>query len=227
MASVADARKGVAAAYKDWLKETYSTQLSEMGRNTTRDKLPAVGPGGAWAEVGIQSKPSAWIVEFSRDGLGAWTASLPASNYPKRLGGSFNSRSPLQGVLSRVLPVVRVSDEPPRADPHPYWEWALVFVFPGLPAFQAKGSSGGVIEFDPATGRLSSPVEGEDIVQPYVESALFKLVPHDEKWSDAIDLTYRQATDALGRFVNVEHAKPSDESAHNDSSDEDADANAN
>jgi predicted transport protein len=224
MESVAVARKGVAAAYKDWLKETYSTQLSEMGRNTTRDKLPDIGPGGAWAEVGIQSKPSAWIVEFSRDGSGAWTASLPQSNYPQRLGGSFNSRSPLQGVLSRVLPVVRVSDEPRRAEPHAYWEWALVFVFPGRPAFQAKGSSGGVIEFDPVSGQLSSPVEGEDIKQPYVESGLFKLVPDDEHWSNSVDLTYRDATEALSRLINVEHAAPPEEMLDDDdSSDEDAD----
>lgn len=179
MASVADARKSVAAAYKDWLKETYSTQLSEMGRNTTRDKLPTIGPGGAWSEVGIQSKPSAWIVELSRDDSGAWSASLPTSNYPKRLGGSFNSRSPLQGVLTRVLPVVRVSQEPRSAEPHPYWEWALVFVFPGRPTFQAKGSSGEVIEFDPSTGRLSSPIEGESIIRRALDVVMDGLVRGD------------------------------------------------
>ena len=225
MASVADVRKGVAAAYKDWLKETYSTQLSEMGRNTTRDKLPAIGSSGAWAEVGIQSKPSAWIVEFSRDASGVWKASLPASNYPRRLGGSFNSKSPLQGVLSRVLPVVRVAEMPANSEPHPYWEWALVFVFPGRPTFQAKGSSGGVIEFDPISGALSSPVEGDDIAQPYVESALFKLLPDEELWSANVELTYLQATKALAQFINVEHAEQSNNFAYDDSiSDEDADA---
>ncbi len=227
MASVAEARKSVAAAYKDWLKESYSTQLSEMGRNTTRDMLPAIGPGGAWAEVGIQSKPSAWIVKFSQDASGEWTASLPSSKYPRRLGGSFNSRSPLQGVLSRVLPVVRRADDPNRAEPHPHWEWALVFVFPGRPTFQAKGSSGGVIEFDPISGGLSSPVDGEDIAQPYVESALFKLVPDDEKWSSNLDFTYLQATQALARYIHVAHAEPLQGPVYDDGpSDEDADADA-
>ncbi|MBC5805922.1 MAG: hypothetical protein GIX02_01280 [Candidatus Eremiobacteraeota bacterium] len=208
MESVAKTRKRVAGAYKDWLKETYETQLSEMGSKKTRSQLPAIDVSGAWADVGIQSKPLAWIVEFSRDVNGPWVASLPPSNYPNRLGGSFNSKSPLQGVLSRILPVARVSAAPRRTEVHTYWEWAMAFVFPGRPAFQTKGSSGGVIEFDPASGRLWSPVEGAEIDQPYVESALFKLVPDGERWGAAIDLTYGQATEALARFVHVSNATP-------------------
>jgi len=206
--TVAATRKKVAGAYKDWLKEAYETQLSEMGSKKTREHLPAIAPNGAWADAGIQSKPLAWIVEFSKDANGAWAAGLPPSNYPKRIGGSFNSKSPLQGVLSRILPVVRTIESPHRTESHPYWEWALAFVFPGRPAFRTRGSSGGVIEFDPASGRLSSPVEGEEIVQPYVEAALFKLLPDEELWSKEIGLTYADATEALTRLINVDYASP-------------------
>jgi predicted transport protein len=219
MESVAAARKKVAGAYKDWLMETYETQLSEMGSKKTRHQLPAIDPSGAWADVGIQSKPLAWIVEFWKDGNGSWVASLPHSNYPHRLGGSFNSRSPLQGVLSRILPVVRVSDTPRQTEPHPYWEWAMALVFPGRPVFQATGSSGGVIEFDPSSGRLWSPVEGTEINQAYVESGLFKLVPDAERWSGSIDLTYAEATEALAGLVHVNNSLPPEE--QNDVADED------
>jgi predicted transport protein len=208
--SVAAARKKIAAVYKDWLKESYDTQLSEMGSKKTRDQLPPIDPAtGAWADVGIQSKPLAWIVEFRR-GTDGWTAILPASNYPSRLGGSFNSKSPLQGVLSRILPVVRISDDPPVAEPHLYWEWAMALVFPGRPVFQTRGSSGGVIEFNPSSGRLWSPVDEDEIDQPYVDSALFKLLADDERWSDAVNLTYGEATSALARLIHVANAEPSE-----------------
>lgn len=208
MESVAAARKSVAAAYKTWLKESYETQASEMGSKKTRDQLPEIDASGAWADVGIQSKPLAWIVEFFQDPAGMWKAGVPQSNYPNRLGGSFNSKSPLQGVLSRVLPVVRTSDQPRATRPHPYWEWALALVFPARPVFQTRGSSGGVIEFDPVTGRLWSPIDDEHFNQPYVDSALFKLVPDDEPWSAAVGLTYGEATRALAEFVHVANASP-------------------
>jgi predicted transport protein len=218
--SVAAARKRVAAAYKDWLKESYDTQLSEMGSKKTRDQLPAISASGTWADVGIQSKPLAWIVEFYRDDDNTWKATLPASNHPHRLGGSFNSKSPLQGVLSRVLPVARTSDQPRSAEPHPYWEWALSLIFPGRPVFQSRGSSGGVIELDPATGRLWSPIDDEKFIQPYVDSALFKLLPDDEKWSPTIDLTYIDATRALADFIHVSNAAPPATPSETDDEDE-------
>src|ERR1700693_3294444 len=108
--TVAVTRKKVAGAYKDWLKEAYETQLSEMGSKKTREHLPAIAPNGAWADAGIQSKPLAWIVEFSKDANGAWVAGLPPSNYPKRIGGSFKSKSPPQGGLRPILPVVSTVD---------------------------------------------------------------------------------------------------------------------
>lgn len=226
MESVVVARKGVAAAYKDWLKEAYATQLSETGSKKTREQLPEIGPAGAWADVGAQGKPLAWIVEFSQGADGKWNASLPASKYKNRLGGTFNWGSPLQGVVSRILPVVRTADDPRLTEPHRYWEWAMAFVFPGRPTFETKGgSSGGTIDFDPTSGRLSSLVDGVDITQPYVASGLFKLVPDDETWNEAVGLTYRDATEALERMINIDHADaPQPSTADDDGEDEDADS---
>lgn len=214
--SVAAARKRVAAAYKDWLKETYETQLSEMGSKKTRPNLPAIDEFGAWADTGHQSKPLAWILEFDQQSDGSWTVSRPPSNYPNRIGGSFNSRSPLQGVLSRILPVVRVSENPRRCEQHEYWEWAMALVFPGRPTFRTTGTSGGVIEFDPVNGVLTSRISERDVHQPYVEAALFKLVPEDEQWSPEVNLTYGEATEALARFVHVEYALPEPRSEDED-----------
>ena len=223
VATVAAARKRVATAYNDWLKKTYETKLSEMGSTKARGALPKIGPDGAWADVGIQGKPLAWIVRFSQNAGGSWSASLPRSNYPYRLGGSFNARSPLQGVLTRVLPVVNVGDG--RCVPHPYWEWALAFVFPGRPVFRDEGSSGAVIEYNPETGRLWSPINERQVDQPYVESGLFALVNRNDDWHPTLEalegqtpllgagnasvhLTYGEATDALSGFLTVEHAPP-------------------
>jgi len=207
MESVAAARKKVAGAYKDWLKETYETQLSEMGSKKTREQMPSIEPSGAWSEPG---KTLAWIVEFAFDHeRGKWSAGVTASSYPNRLGGSFNAKSPLQGVLSRILPVMRLSESPRRAVPHRYWEWALALVFPGRPVFRSTGSSGAVIDFNPADGALTSPIDGVVHSQPYVSAALFKLVPGDDVWAEAdLTLTYDQATEALQNFINVNPADP-------------------
>lgn len=220
MESVAAARKGVAAAYKTWLKESYETQLSEIGSKKTRHQLPEISALGAWANIAAQNKPLAWIIEFSRAANGIWKAGVPSSSYPNRIG-SLNSRSPLQGVVTRVLPVFRTSDAPRVTEMHPYWEWAMIFVFPGLPLFLTRGNSSSVIEFDPATGRLWSPVDDEQIDQPYVDSALFKLVPDGEPWSAAVAMTYGEATLALSDFIHVMNAAPPEPAAGAEEEDDD------
>lgn len=202
--SVAAARKRVATAYNGWLKKAFNTKLSEPGLRTTRDKFPQIAPNGTWAEN--QGKAPGWIVAFDRHD-GNWTVLLPPSNHARRISGGINGKSGLQGLVVRVIPVAR-NDEGPFA-PHPYWEWALVFVAAAKLKSLEAISSGGVFEYDPTTGALTARTREDDdgnvetINEPYVQSALFRLSPGDERWSRDIDLTYDQATEALSVFLNV------------------------
>ena len=221
--SVAATLKSVAAAYKSVLKRLYNNQLSAMGSKIKRAKLPVISPEtGSWADSGVRSKPNAWLVEFRFDSDGKWNAGPPAvphNKHWKRLGGSFNSGSPLQGVLARLIPVIQVPADPAedvKFVDHPYWEWGLAFVFPSSPTFMSSGSSGATIDFDPITGKLSSTIDGKEFVEPYVAAGLFKLVPDNDPWSlGELHLTYGEATAALEEFINVDIAAPA-ESKRND-----------
>lgn len=213
--SVANARKKVGAAFTALLRDISDRQISQAGSKKTREQLPAISADtGGWRDDGVDSKPLAWLVHFKYDGgSGGWRAHLPNAPHARRLTGTFNTKSPLQGVLCRVIPVARI--EPiteggkPRFEPHPYWEWALAFVFPGLAVFTEGGSSGATIDFDPTSGRLESTIEGHAIEQPYVSADLFALNPRDDAWHiEGLVLTYEQATAALASMINTEPAVP-------------------
>lgn len=208
--SVANARKKVGAAFTALLRDISDRQISQAGSKKTREQLPAISADtGVWRDDGVDSKPLAWLVHFVCDrGSGKWNAQLPNAPHAGRLTGTFNTKSPLQGVLCRVIPVARI--EPmtdgakPRFEPHPYWEWALAFVFPGLALFTEGGSSGATIDFDPTSGRLESTIEGHAIEQPYVSADLFALNARDDAWHiEGLELTYGEATAALAAMINT------------------------
>ena len=196
--SVAAARKRVATAYNGWLKKAFNTKLSEPGLRTTRDKFPQIAPNGTWAEN--QGKAPGWIVAFDQQD-GQWTISLPASNHSKRVTGAINGKSGLQGLVVRVIPVARNGPGPSCHIPTGSGHWSSLRPAK-LKSLEAI-SSGGVFEYDPATGALTARTREdgngnvEIINEPYVQSALFRLSPAEERWSDNIDLTYDRATDAL------------------------------
>ncbi|MDE2572539.1 MAG: hypothetical protein KGM44_08475 [bacterium] len=209
--SVADARKKVGAAYTALLKDVSDRQISQAGSKKTREQLPVISAEtGVWRDNGIASKPLAWLVHFEYDlDAGAWKAHLPGVPYATRLTGTFNTKSPLQGVLCRVIPVACMkevgADAKVQYDVHRYWEWALAFVFPDLAVFTEGGSSGATIDFNPSSGRLESIIEGCAIEQPYVSAALFELNPGDDVWSvGGLQLTYGEATNALRAIINVQ-----------------------
>lgn len=213
--SVANARKKVGAAFTAFLRDISDRQISQAGSKKTREQLPAISADtGGWRDDGVDSKPLAWLIHFVYDrASGKWKAQMPNAPHARRLTGTFNTKSPLQGVLCRVIPIARIEpmtkDAKPRFEPHPYWEWALAFVFPGLAVFTEGGSSGATIDFDPTSGRLESTVEGRAIEQPYVSADLFALNTLDDTWRiDGLVLTYAQATDALAAMINTEPAVP-------------------
>jgi hypothetical protein len=216
--SVAEARKKVGAAYKGLLKGMFGRQLSEMGSKKIRTDLPEISAEtGSWKDVGIRNKPLAWLVMFTYDDAERrWSAMPSTSNYPNRIGGSFNARSPLQGILSRIIPVLRLTPNDSKSAEesfhvHPYWEWAIAFVFPDLPVFSRMGSSGATIDFNPGDGMLSSTIDETIHNQPYVSASLFELAPPEDEWTNgSLRLTYTQATEALKKFINVQPVVPTE-----------------
>jgi hypothetical protein len=223
--SVAKARKKVATAYKSLLKSRYGRQLAEMGSKKTRAQLGEISyETGTWADGNDRSKPRAWLVDLTLDDATKhWVAGpgdSPANPHWKRLCGSFNTKSPLQGVLIRVLPVFSTPELGTGSDSqdyfdHPYWEWALAFVFPGAAVFVDAGSSGATIDFDPRSGTLTS----KDMQQEYVAAGLFKLVPDDDAFTiGGHTFTYGEISESLRAFMTISpiQVAPDAESSHGD-----------
>jgi hypothetical protein len=214
--SIAIARKKVGAAFTALLKDISDRQICQAGSKKTREQLPAISADtGGWRDDGVDSKPLVWLIHFGYDrDANTWKAFLPAIPHARRLYGGFNTKSPLQGLLCRIIPVMRVEagigGANPHYEPHPYWEWALAFVFPDLAVFTEGGSSGATIDFDPTSGRLESTIGGQAVEQPYVSAGLFALNAPDDVWSVGdLVLTYGEATELLAAMVNVQPTLPS------------------
>jgi hypothetical protein len=190
------------------LNDISDRQISQAGSKKTREQLPEISTmTGNWKPDGVDGKPLAWLVHFHFNASsGSWKAVLPNATHAKRLTGTYNTKSPLQGVLCRIIPVVRIESAASsvRFEAHPYWEWGLAFVFPGLALFVERGSSGATIDFDPRTGRLESTIDGRAVAQPYVTASLFELTPDSDVWKvDSGQLTYGDATKALTQLINI------------------------
>lgn len=210
--SVALARKKVGAAYTALLRDVSDRQISQAGSKKTREQLPEIAEEtGLWKDEGVASKPLAWLIHFAYDrNAQKWRAYVPNAPHARRLTGTFNTKSPLQGVLCRLLPVMRIDqEEPARYQAHPYWEWGLAFVFPDLAVFTEGGSSGATIDFDHNTGRLVSIVDTKEMEQPYVAAALFDLTSRDDALNfRGVNLTYGQASDELRSIITIAPVAP-------------------
>jgi hypothetical protein len=201
VASVEAARKRVSRAYIKWLKDKFNRKMSELGRDMKRSQMPAIIPEtGTWRDG---NKPPAWIVHFSyRDA--SWIADAPTTRFSGTL--NMQAQTDFQGIYFRIIPLIAGNA---GWQPHPFWEWTMAFVFPGLPTAWAGGSTGTVLDLDPRTGALTAFIGGVNRRQDYVDAGLFRLVENpNERWGDGVDLSYGEATDALSRFINVECMEP-------------------
>lgn len=224
MKSVADLNRAVRSAYTALLKQMSADsdrQISGPGSKKTRDALPAISDRtGSWIDKTPDGKPPACLVHFVYDAAASkWKAQLSGAKHGNRIAGTFNTKSALQGIVGRIIPVMRVDPDPavagsiPKYIPHDWWEWGLAFVFPDKAQFITEGTSGATLDLDFATGKLTSDVTTKKggqkvrttVEQPYVAAGLFKLVPDTETWSESsLNLTYAEATKALQELINVE-----------------------
>ena len=214
----------VASTFNRRLKTAYNRQLSVSGSGSVekrRNPPPSDSETGAFQEEA--AKPPAWLVGVEYDGRQLQVLPLPG-NFRNRITNSFNARiERLQGVLARVLPVLRDNTSGTRFVRHPYWEWTLAFVFPDVPTFFGKGSTGQTLDFDPTTGMLSATVAGGTVYeQPYVYAALVGLVDPSEPWSATVQITYGEMSEAIGRYVKVAPLQPDAPQAATDVSEEGA-----
>jgi hypothetical protein len=202
IASVEIARKSVSKAYNKWLVASFNRKMSELGSQKRRDELqPVNSTTGVWED---DNKPPGWLVHLARNG-DAWTAIAPRTRFSGAL--NMQGQTNYQGIYFRVFPMVKsVSGE---WELHPYWEWSIAVVLPGPPAAWRDGSTGTVLDFDAPTGELSAHIQGTKRPQNYVDAGLFGLIDNPfERWSATVDLTYRQATDALEAYITVECVEP-------------------
>lgn len=205
--SVERARAGVASAFNRRLKDVYNTRLNIQGAGDKQKarNLPPVDPDTG-AFTADEHKPPAWLVAFQmQPGPDGVAAGPTHGRRPNRLVATYNTTTAnLQGFLARVIPVYREAlNGGVRYTRHPYWEWALGFVFPGPATFIQANMSAVPVDFDPVTGELSATARRRRYQQPYIWAGLFGLVPGDEVWSPSVPITYGLATAALAAYVRI------------------------
>lgn len=222
--SVRVARKQVVTAYNTLLKGTSGLKISEVGLKFKHEDLQIDSRQGVWTDNHLWTRNTVWLVNFQYDPTQAlWVAGMRPAVHDNhnRLTGSFNAGSPLQGLLVRTLPAIRTTpigiDASTGTDQwitHPYWEWSLVFVFPGEAVFSKRrtstarsGSSGTSLDLDLQNGVLTPNVGA--VAQPYVAASLFTLVADDDSYTvGEMPLRYADLTQALKSHIHVAPAEP-------------------
>jgi hypothetical protein len=193
-----------------WLDEFLTDRglrLNQSGRDTSmkklRDENSLSSETGYWADdSGLTAKPPRWIIHFDLSGATP-VASVP-NQHRSRVIGFANTKGGDSGALAvRILPVTKAEDG--TLQPIETWEWLLLFCFPGA---LKSGSTGQAFDdFDPATGKLTY------MAQPasYIFSGLLCLNAPDDIFTTQVagamkTVTYRDATEALGKLINVDVA---------------------
>jgi hypothetical protein len=206
-------REGSVKDFTSWL-DTYlkdrGLQLNQSGRDLKRlDEKRAIDPTtGFWVNVTfVTSKPPRWLIHFDATGS-ELVASVPDQHRAGVIGYA-NTKGGNSGALAvRILPVIKLGEE--NYQEVERWEWFLLLCFPGG---LEPGSSGEAFDnFDTETGVLSY-LKRE---QPYIFAGLLCLNTGDEQLPlGAGDMSkiisYRDATEALRKLVNVAPAGGFDE----------------
>lgn len=206
-------REGSVKDFMSWL-DTYLTdrglQLNQSGRDLKKlDQKRAIDMAtGFWVNVTfVTSKPPRWLVHFDATGADL-VASVPDQHRAGVIGYA-NTKGGNSGALAvRILPVIKLGEG--QYQEVERWEWLLLFCFAGG---LEPGSSGEAFDnLDMATGLLSYMKRD----QPYIFAGLLCLNTGDEQLSLAVDgvsktISYRDATEALRKLINVAPAGGSDE----------------
>lgn len=198
-------REGSAKDFSSWLSGFLTDrglQLNQSGRDIKKlDEKRAISPQtGFWEDAGyVTSKPPRWLLHLDATGP-ELVARVPEF---KRAGviGYANTKGGDSGALTvRIIPVVKIGEDEYRTVET--WEWLVLFCFPGG---LEPGTSGEVFSnFNVETGDLTYLGAS----QPYIFSALLGLNAPEETFSATVNgtlktISYREATDALGKLINV------------------------
>jgi hypothetical protein len=185
-------------------------QLNQPGRDLKKlDEKRRIDPAtGFWVEkTFVTSKPPRWLLHFDVTGEGV-VARVPEEHRAGVIGYA-NTKGGDSGALAvRILPVFKVDSQEFREIER--WEWMLFLCFPGG---LEPGSSGEAFDnFDVATGELTYMKRH----QAYIFGCLLCLNSPDEQLSLEVGRTskiisYRDATDALGKLIHVAPLGGSDE----------------
>ncbi len=206
-------REGSVKDFTSWL-DTYLTdrglQLNQSGRDLKKlDQKRAIDPTtGFWANVTfVTSKPPRWLIHFDATGPDLM-ASVPVQHRAGVIGYA-NTKGGNSGALAvRILPIIKLGEG--QYQEAERWEWLLLFCFPGG---LEPGSSGEAFDnLDTETGILSYMKRG----QPYIFAGLLCLNTGEEQLSFTVEgtsktVSYRDATEALRKLINVAPAGGSDE----------------
>lgn len=206
-------REGSVKDFTSWLN-TYlkdrGLMLNQPGRDLKKlDEKRAIDPAtGFWVNVTfVTSKPPRWLIHFDATGSDL-VASVPDRHRAGVIGYA-NSKGGDSGALAvRILPVLKLGEGEFREVER--WEWLLLFCFPGG---LEPGSSGEAFDnFDTATGALTYLKRD----QSYIFASLLCLNTADEQLSIDVGgaskvISYRDATEALRKLINVGSAGGSDE----------------
>jgi hypothetical protein len=180
--------------------DTKGLTLRACGIDTTYNQLkPFDNAVGYWRNpADVNSKPPRWVLQILPEVGNVIVRVAPGVAGANRIGYFNTTSADVGGILVRIIPAIRRSDQ--SYDLHHAWEWALFFGFAKpLP----KGTSADIVDFDSTTGSLRF----KEQPQPYVTAMLFALCdPGDEyQWGPAADqkLPYGPATQALSRLFRI------------------------
>lgn len=205
-------REGSVKAVMSWLNGylvNRGLQLNQCGRDIKKlDEKRQIDPKtGFWTNVTfVTSKPPRWLIHFDVTGDDV-VASIP-DHHRAGVIGFANTKGGNSGALAvRVLPVFKLGEE--KYQELERWEWLLLLCFPGG---LAPGSSGEAFDdFDTKTGVLTYMKHK----QTYIFAGLLCLNSGEEQFAvegnTAKTVTYRDATEALQKLINVAPVGGSDE----------------
>lgn len=206
-------REGSVKEFMSWL-DSYlrdrGLQLNQSGRDIKKlDEKRAIDPAtGFWANAtSVTSKPPRWLVHLDVTGQDI-VASVPDRHRAGVIGYAHTKGGNSGALAVRILPVVKLGES--QYQEVERWEWVLLFCFAGG---LKPGSAGQAFDnFDTATGVLTY-MEQE---QPYVFAGLLCLNTGDEQLpvnagGTPKTISYRDATEALRKLINVAPAGGPDE----------------
>jgi hypothetical protein len=191
-------RKQIASELKNLLSK-YGHELAQCGNKKPKlsDCYPVDTSTGFWSDPSdATNKPLRWLVQLEVTGEKI-VAKVAGALGDRRIAFANTAQGNTGAVSVRVVPAIKLKNGGFAF--YDTWEWLLIFTF--MPVL-AAGSSGQLIEFDPATGVLKYLAKE----QRYVSASLIALNDEEDVYSAAEvarPLRYGDATAALAALIRI------------------------